>query len=74
MFNVALPLSKFVRQLVSKNLCQEYHQRDPAARGQDDEREDELIKLESLQRLLQLKLLVIIFQVNQTSLRWKGMG
>ena len=73
MFNVALPLS-FVRQLVSEDLCQEYHQRDPGAGGQDDKRENELIKLERLQRLLKLKLLVIIFQVNQTSLRWKGIG
>ena len=68
----ALSMSTFVRQLVAENLCEEYHQSDPAAGGQDDKREDELIQLESFQRLLQLKLLVIIFQVNQTSLRWKG--
>ena len=72
MLIVTLSLSTFVRQREVDNLCQEYHQSGPAAGGQDDKREDELIQLESLQRLLQLKLLMIIFQINQTSLRWKG--
>ena len=61
MLNVALSLSKFVRQLEADNLCQEYHQSDQAAGGQDNKREDELIQLQCLQLLLQLKLLMIIF-------------
>ena len=58
--------------LVAEELGQEYDQRDPAARDQDHEGEDELVQLETLQGLLQHKLVVIILQVNQTSLTWDG--
>ena len=60
--------------LVAENLSQEDHQGGPAARGKEDKREDELVQLEFLQRLFQLKLLVVILQVNQTGLRWDWIG
>ena len=54
--------------LDAKDLHQEDHQTGPAAGGEDGNREEELIELEFLQRLLQLKLLMIILEVNQSSL------
>ena len=58
--------------LVAEELGQEYDQSGPAARDQDHKGEDELVQLETLQGLLQHKLVVIILQVNQTSLTWDG--